>query len=77
MLHPSGQAIDYIFEKFCIEYFDKATSDIMDEINAYNHNLNHRFIHPDSMDSELFRENLQKQKNNILANYPFLTDRIQ
>lgn len=76
MLHPSDQAVDYIFDKFCACCIDPESLNIVSEVKAYKHNLNHRLIHPESRESRLFLENTQKQQQLLLRKYPFLSERM-
>jgi len=76
MLHPSDQAVDYIFDKFCASCVDPESLNIISEVKAYKHNLNHRLIHPESRESRLFLKNTQKQQQLLLRKYPFLSERM-
>jgi hypothetical protein len=41
MIHPSSQAIDYIWERFGDTYMDQETRSLMKEVDLVNRNLNH------------------------------------
>jgi hypothetical protein len=42
MIHPSSQAIDYIWERFSDTYMDQETHALMKEVNVIDKNLNHK-----------------------------------
>ena len=44
MLHPSAQAIEYIWDKFSEVYFDTGTRDLQSSLLRISKALNHRFI---------------------------------
>ncbi|MDR2621768.1 MAG: GSCFA domain-containing protein [Dysgonamonadaceae bacterium] len=48
LLHPSPQAIHYIWEKFSDAYFDKETQKIAREFESIARALNHKPFHPES-----------------------------
>jgi len=72
MVHPSQQAIDYIFEKFGNSYFNTETKNINSEVASILTAVNHRLANIHSNESRTFiTRNLEKVA--ILENkYPFL-----
>jgi len=65
MLHPSEQAIDYIWEKFSEAYFDKQTQDIANEYGALQKALKHRPLHPDLETYKNFRKQTEEKMQKI------------
>ncbi len=72
MMHPNTLAIDYIWQKLIASYTDANTQEIMTKIEAIKKAENHKPINPESQTHRQFVSNLQKQKNNLLTQYPFL-----
>jgi hypothetical protein len=62
MIHPSQQAIDYIWEKFSKIYFDAKALSIIQEWNSIQQALNHRALHPDSEEYKAFMAKTKKRK---------------
>jgi hypothetical protein len=77
MQHPSGVAIDYIWEKFCETYFDAQTSKIKKELEQLSADLTHRPLFPDSEEYQKFQANITKKKEELKASYLFLNDRLK
>lgn len=72
MIHPSEEGIKYVWQKFCEIYFKKETMDILEKVKSINLSLNHRPIHPQSLEHKKFI-NLQLEKiNQINQRYPQL-----
>ncbi|MDR2840934.1 MAG: GSCFA domain-containing protein [Paludibacter sp.] len=72
MLHPSTVAIDYIWERFGETFFDSTTEQTKQELENFYAQVSHRPIHPNSEQSNLFRQDLDNKKKLLLAKYPFL-----
>ena len=58
MLHPSKQAIEYIWEQFSQTYFEKDTIEVMDDVSRVLLAKNHRPLNPDTENHKKF---LKKQ----------------
>ena len=56
MLHPSSQAIDYVWEKFTEAWFDNGTLKKAHEFEKIHQALNHIPLHPESEAYRQFRE---------------------
>lgn len=54
MLHPSEQAVEYIFERFKETYFTKAATAFMDEWRPIRQALMHRPLNPDGEEYRAF-----------------------
>ena len=61
MLHPSSQAINYVWEKFTEAWFDNETSKRAQEFEKIHQSLNHVPLHPESEAYRQFREKTETQ----------------
>ncbi|GHT11988.1 hypothetical protein FACS189415_0290 [Bacteroidia bacterium] len=66
LLHPSAQAVDYIWEKFSETYFDKQTTEKIREYERIQQALNHRPFHPESEEYKAFIEKAKAQLETFL-----------
>ena len=73
MIHPSNQAVAYIWEKFAECYFETQTFEINKKIDAYQKALSHRILNPESEAGQKFTKHLADIQNNLIKAYPFLT----
>ena len=76
MLHPSDCAVNYIWERFSFAFFSDETISIIKKIDKYRNLLNHRTIHQDSSESQIYKRKLEEEKSALLMSYPFLKYRI-
>jgi len=58
MLHPSPKAIDYIWEEFSKCYFEKTTTELVQEIDRISKAMSHRIQNPYSGETRKFAENI-------------------
>jgi hypothetical protein len=72
MLHPSKQAIEYIWDQFSKTYFEKETMEIIDEVSKVLLAKNHRPINPNTENHRKFRERQVKFIDDLSAKYPFI-----
>lgn len=72
MLHPSKQAIEYIWEQFSQAYFEKDTMEIIDNVNKVLLAKNHRPLNPNTENHRKFRERQVKFIEQLNAKYPFI-----
>jgi hypothetical protein len=70
LIHPSAQAIDYIWDKLEKAFFDEETSDISEKIDKLNRSLMHRPFFPDSSTHQKFKINLQLETENLKIEHP-------
>ena len=73
MVHPSQQAVDYIWEHFADTYFSTETKVLNKKIDAYQKALNHRILNEDSESGRAFVKYIETLReelvlNNILTN---------
>lgn len=76
MFHPSEQAVDYIWQRFSETYFSEETLDLKKELEQLRSDLNHRPIHPETTEYKQFVASVEKKKDGLIENYPFLRVRI-
>lgn len=73
MLHPSTQAINYIWERFSKTYLPgEEEQRIMREIHQYYLDSHHRMLNPDSVEAQAFAQHLEKEKIEIQKKYPWI-----
>jgi hypothetical protein len=70
MLHPSEQAIDYIWERFVSACFDKEAHEIMREVKQIRLALSHRPLNPESEEYRRFQKQTLLRKTDFLQRYP-------
>ena len=64
MLHPSEQAVDYIYERFAETFFSEKTHRFVEEYRPIRQALNHRPFNPDS---EEYRQFIAQTKEKLEA----------
>lgn len=72
MLHPSDQAVDYIFERIASTYFSDATVTFLKEWKPIREALNHRPLHPESEEYQRFKRQTEDKLKALKKKY--LTD---
>ncbi len=61
MIHPSPEAIEYIWDKFSHHYFDNSTKDFIHQWKLVSADLQHRAFHPQAdAHQDFLRETLKK-----------------
>ena len=68
MTHPTEQAEEYIWDRFCETYFSKETLQIVEDVKKYNQLAAHRPIHS----AELHNMHVSEKLKILQKNYPFL-----
>jgi len=72
MIHPSSQAIDYIWERFSDSYFSPQTRQLMTAVKKISEAAAHRPFHPDSEPHRRFLEKLCLDIEAMEQEHPFL-----
>ncbi|MGY5846449.1 GSCFA domain-containing protein [Salegentibacter sp. HM20] len=72
MIHPSAQAIDYIWERFSESYFSEACRTILPEVDSVRKGLAHRPFDEDSEAHKKFLQKLQQKISKLQERYPHL-----
>ena len=76
MLHPSQQAVDYIYEKFAEAYFSDATHRFLAEWKPIKEALGHRPFNPDSDEYKAFLAAVMSKVEALKMKYPELKDDV-
>ena len=72
MLHPSAQAVEYIWERLVDSYFSPAAKDYLAEWRPLKQALAHKPFNPDSPESQAFHEQTQQRLAAFRQKYPHL-----
>lgn len=72
MLHPSNQAVAYIWERFSAAYFSKETNAFLEKWRPIKAALNHRPFNPDSEEHQIFMQRTQEKIEELKRQYPEL-----
>ena len=70
MLHPSEQAVDYVWEQLTDWCFSAESKTFMDEWRPIRDALQHRPFHPESEEYRRFMEKTQERLNAFKEKYP-------
>lgn len=69
MLHPSTQAVDYIYERFKETYFSEDAKQMETEWQPIRQALNHRPFNPDSEEYKAFLKKAQEEEREFLLRW--------
>ncbi|MDY6241251.1 MAG: GSCFA domain-containing protein [Prevotella sp.] len=72
MLHPSAQAVDYIYEKFSAAYFSADTFRFLEAWKPIREALGHRPLHPESEAYKQFRTETETKLQALRRRYPMM-----
>lgn len=72
MLHPTEQAVDYIWERFSDTYFSQSTTDFIAEWCPLKQALAHKVLDATSNDFIKFKQSSIEKLNSIAEKYPLL-----
>ena len=72
MLHPSSQAVDYIWSKLSEHWMADDTKAYLARWQSVNRSLQHRPLHPESPDYLQFEQNLRLRLAQLQRDYPQL-----
>lgn len=73
MVHPNGQAIDYIWERFAEAYMNKDTIAISRDMEKLKSSMNHRPLHPGGNEFKAFCEVQISTVKQLKKKYSFLS----
>lgn len=76
MLHPSGQAVDYIWQRLQDEWMTDELRQYLTRWESIGRALNHRPLHPESPEYEAFRQRSQEQLQQLQHDYPMLSIKV-
>ncbi len=69
MLHPTDQAVEYIWERFAETYFNEATNKFLEEWQPIKAALAHRPFNPDSEEYKDFLSKAKEKAERLLERY--------
>ena len=72
MLHPTEQAVDYIWERFSDTFFSQSTTDFIAEWRPLKQALAHKVLDATSNDFIKFKQSSIEKLNSIAEKYPLL-----
>lgn len=72
MLHPSEQAVSYIWERFSELYFSKETSSFLEKWRPIKEALGHKPFNPDAEEYKLFMQRTMERIKELQRLYPEL-----
>lgn len=72
MIHPSDQAVRYIFQRFVDAYCSDATKADMQALHQLYLDRQHRFLHPDSPEAAAFRARLEQKTASLRTRFPWI-----
>ncbi len=72
MIHPTQQAVDYIWEKFQSTFFSKETLALLKPIGQIVSAARHRPFHPTSLEYQKFIQHQKQEIARLEQEYPYL-----
>jgi len=70
MLHPSAQAVEYIWEVFADAFFSSSTKRFIEEWRPIKEALGHRPFNPESVEYKAFIDKTMQKAQLLAAKYP-------
>ena len=65
MVHPSAQAVQYVWERFVSTYMSPQTLQDMQTLHRFYQKKHHRILHPDSEESKRFLQQLAEEEKKL------------
>ena len=72
MIHPSEQAVEYIYRRLADTFFSDAAKQFLEEWRPVKEALGHRPFNPDSADYQVFMKRTQERIEALKEKYPGL-----
>lgn len=72
MIHPSQQAIDYIWQRFADAFISPESKSVMAEVDSIQRGLSHRPFNPESEQHQKFLQALQNKITALHKKYPHI-----
>lgn len=72
LVHPSSLAVQYIYQRFCETYVDDKEQALSAECRRLQRDMNHRPLHPESLEYQRFKEQLANKIAYLKQQYPYL-----
>ena len=73
MLHPSPQAIDYVWQRFCETWTDDDVRTFLSRWEPLRRALSHKPLHPESPEFIAFSQRTREQLQQLQHDYPMLS----
>ena len=73
MLHPSEQAVQYVWERFTETFFTPSAQTLIQEVAGIQRALSHRPFNPEGEKHQKFLANLEEKIKALQRKHPFLT----
>lgn len=73
MLHPTEQAVQYVWERFTEVFFTPSAQSLMQEVAGIQRALSHRPFNPEGEKHQKFLANLEEKIKALQRKHPFLT----
>lgn len=70
LVHPSAEAVNYIWDKFSESVFSDTTQALNAQISQVNRELSHRTLHPDSLADTKRIKAVQEKKETLSKTHP-------
>jgi hypothetical protein len=72
LVHPTDQAVNYVWEKFSDACFSDATKEILEKIEKIIHARNHKPFNPESAEHLLFKKKIREEAERLQSKFPFI-----
>ena len=69
MVHPSAQAVQYVWERFVSTYMSPQTQQDMQTLHRFYQKKHHRILHPDSEESKRFLQQLAEEEKRLFSRF--------
>ena len=69
MVHPSAQAVQYVWERFVSTYMSPQTQQDMQTLHRFYQKKHHRILHPDSEESKRFLQQLAEEEKRLFSHF--------
>jgi hypothetical protein len=69
LIHPTPQAIEYVWQQLVKTCFDELTQQFIADVNALNAMRNHRIMHQGTMTHDKFIEALKEKETRFISTY--------
>jgi len=72
MIHPSGLAIEYIWNRFATTWIAESAYPTMKKVEEINKGMQHRPFNPNTEQHQTFLTKLEDKKQSLLHAFPFM-----
>jgi len=72
-VHPTEEAIDFVFENFCNTFIDKTSGDLIEEIKKINAAINHRPFNESGLAHQKFKRAQIEKIKSMKLQFPFIS----